>query len=135
MNTQEFIEKFVTIDFVESSGCYGHFPFQMFVEKADGSFEADALAISGVVNCYRIFVSKLDKKPKSVFMALDFPAGGDIETDFVAVFSFENGAMDILAIPYNPKTGEKKEVLKTSHLLAAIKSQLAAFAFCHGQMI
>ncbi|HNX76080.1 MAG TPA: hypothetical protein PLM07_04050 [Candidatus Rifleibacterium sp.] len=127
MNAQKFAEEFVTIDFVESSGCYGHYPYQMFVEMADESVEVNALALGDVRQCYSIFASKLAKQAKSVFMALDFPASGDMVNDFVAVFAVENGIVEIFAIPYDPATGDKKEPIKTSHLLTAIKSQFVAF--------
>lgn len=127
MNAQEFAKKFVTIDFVESSGCYGHYPFQMLVEMQDNSLEVNALAVGDVRQCYSIFASKLAKQAKSVFMALDFPASGDMVNDFVAVFAVENGIFEIFAIPYDPETGEKKEPTKTSQLLNMIKSQFVAF--------
>lgn len=50
----EFVERLVTIDFIEDNNAFGHYPFQLLVETAEGNFELNALALGGdVVAVYK----------------------------------------------------------------------------------
>ncbi len=97
-NVQEFVEKLVDISIVEESNCYGHYPFQMFVETADDKFELNALAMGGSVQlCYKRAEKYYREKAKRIFLSIDFPKGGDIKKDFVCVFSIVDGVFDAFA--------------------------------------
>ena len=117
-NVQNFVTDLVKIDYVEQSDCFGHYPFQMFVEKKEGGFELNALALGGNVNSnYLRFREYLKAKAKRIYLSLDFPAGGDIENDFVAIFSYENGKYNLFAIPYETQEGKTfLEITKSEQL-------------------
>ena len=101
-NVDEFVEKVVKIEFIEDFGCAGHYPFQLFVEKEDESFEMDALLFEGdVTSCYNLFAKHKNEGARRIYMSLDFPKGGEIESDYVVVFIFENGGINLFAIPYS----------------------------------
>jgi len=129
MNTvEEFVESMVKIDFIENSNCYGHYPFQLFVETKDNKFEINALALGGdVASCYRRFAEYKNNGAKRVYLSLDFPKGGDINNDYVAIFSFEDGVFDLFAIPYNIEDGEVLDYIKDSAQLNNIKSNFEGF--------
>lgn len=115
MTTEKFIEQLVKIDELEQFDAYGHYPFQLFVETADGKLEMNALALGGDVGaCYNRVKKYKDEGAKKIFLSLDFPAGGDIEHDFVCVFSIIDGETSILAIPYNTEDGTKFETIHNS---------------------
>lgn len=120
-NVQDFVKQLVKVDYVEQSDCYGHYPFSMFVETKDSKFEINALALGGdVAACYRRFKKYLQENAKRVYLALDFPSGGDIKNDFVCVFSFENEEFDVFAIPYKTEDGEILPQIKESEQLNKI---------------
>lgn len=121
---QDFVNNLVKIDLIDSESSYGHYPFQLFVEKEDGTFEMNALALGGdVISCYLKVLKYYKENAKKIFLSLDFPSGGDIEHDFVCVYSIVNGKFDIFAIPYNTETGEKYEEIHQSELLKKILDQ------------
>jgi hypothetical protein len=122
MNTvKEFIDNLVKIDIQEDYNCYGHYPFQLLVEKSDGTFDINALALGGDVDaCYRRVRKYIKENAKKIFMSLDFPKGGDIEHDFICIYSIVDGVIDIFAIPYSTETGEKYEEIHTSEILNKI---------------
>lgn len=127
-NIENFIESLVKIEYIENSKCYGHYPFQLFAEMADGKTEINSLLLGGdVVSCYRRFAHYINSGAKRIYLSLDFPKCGDIHNDFVAILTFENGNVDILAIPYNMENGELFEIIKKSTHLDSIKSQLDSF--------
>jgi len=112
-NVTEFVDKLVDITLLEEFDCYGHYPFQLFVETSDGKLEMNALALGGdVAACYNRAAKYIHKNAKKIFLSLDFPKVLDSKNDFVAVFSVENGNINMFAIPYNPETGEKYEIIK-----------------------
>jgi hypothetical protein len=108
MTRDEFIEALVKIEWVDNSNCFGLFPFQMYVEFSDSTCELHSIAITHAGQCYMLFIEKIlfiDGVSK-VFMALDFPATGDITHDFVAVFTgdkSEDTVINVMAIPYTDK--------------------------------
>lgn len=121
---EEFIKTLVDIDYVESSGGYGHYPFQLFVETANGNIEMNALALGGdVLACYGRVRKYVQANAKKIFLSLDFPAGGDILNDFVAVFTIIDGQVESLAIPYNPTDGKKYAHITTSAFLTTVQKQ------------
>lgn len=110
-DVQEFKEKLVTIDPIEgtdNSG-YGHFPFQMVSVSPTGSITMTALALGGdVAGCMEKFKESVSCGSNKVFISLDFPSGGDVEHDFVAVYSYDNSrakVFDMFVIPYCSDTG------------------------------
>lgn len=124
-NVEEFIAQLVKIEFIEDSNCYGHYPFQMYVEMGDGSLEMNALALGGdVLACYRRMSEYINKNAKRIYLSLDFPAGGDIENDFVCIYAYEDGAFSLLAIPYSLEDGKVLAQITQSSQLAKIKEQL-----------
>ena len=126
-NVNEFVEKLVNIDRIDGED-YGHYPFQMLVETKDGSNEMNALALGGDVEaCYRRFREYKNNEAKKIFLSLDFPSGGDIENDFVAVFSFVDNKVELIAIPYSPETGETFEKIYESEFLTKIKEQFLEY--------
>lgn len=118
---KEFVDGMVKIDLLEDYECYGHYPFQLLVEAEDGHLEMNALALGGdVAACYRRVSTYFKEGAKKIFMSLDFPANGDIEKDFVCIFSIVDGNFEIYAIPYSVETGEKYEEIHKSELLDKI---------------
>ena len=126
---EEFVKSMVKIEFIEDSECYGHYPFQLFAETKDGKFEMNTLALGGdVESCYGKFSEYKSNDAKRMYMSLDFPKGGDIKDDFVAIFSFENGDINLFAIPYNVEDGKILDIIKISEHLDYIKTQLIDYS-------
>jgi len=122
-NIQEFVEKLVEIDFIEQSNCYGHFPFQLFVEKENHEFVMCALALGGdVESCYKTVKQYKSEKANRIYLSLDFPAILDMENDFVMIFYLENEKIEAFAIPYNVQTGEKLDIVKEGEFINNILS-------------
>lgn len=120
-----FIRSMVRIDYQEEHGGYGHYPFHLMEESHDGKLTIAALVLEGsVLKYYLTFKKHLISTPKRIYMSLDFPSGGDIESDFVAIFSFEDGEYGIRALPYNRQTGERLEEIKSSKHLDMILDQM-----------
>jgi len=125
---EEFVELMVKIDFIEDSECYGHYPFQLFVETKDNKFEISALALGGdVASCYRRFAEYKNNDAKRIYLSLDFPKDGDIDEDYVAIFSFEDGVVNLFAIPYKAEDGEVLDYITESAQLDELKSQFESF--------
>ena len=119
-----FIDDMVDITPMDAGDCFGHYPFKLLSEDSDGKLSIGALALGGDVKaCYDVFKKCLVDGAKRVYMSVDFPGGGDIEHDFVAVFQYENGEVIVLAIPYNTKTGETFDRISESVLLSRIKKE------------
>ncbi len=121
-DVNEFVKTCVDITYIEDSECYGHYPFQLFVEKSDDKIEMCALALGGnVLQCYSKFKEYKKSSAKRIFMSLDFPSGGDIKNDFVAVFSLIDNKIGIFAIPYNPDNGKiHKRIDISDHLIGIL---------------
>lgn len=117
-NVNEFIDSLVKISLIEDCDNYGHYPFQLIAETKDGGLEINALALGGDVNaCYKRVRDYIKNEARKVYLSLDFPKGGDIENDFIAIFSFDDGETSVLAIPYNIETGERYETIHKSEQL------------------
>jgi hypothetical protein len=118
---KDFVESMVRIDLLEDYNCYGHYPFQLLVEAEDGHLDINALALGGdVAACYRRVSKYLKEGVKKIFMSLDFPAGDDIEKDFICIFSIVEGKYEVYAIPYSVETGEKYEEIHSANVLDKI---------------
>lgn len=126
MNTvEEFVKTMVKIEFIEDSNCFGHYPFQLFCENKDGGFEINALALGGdVSSCYRRFSEYKKQNAKRIYLSLDFPKGGDIDNDYVAIYAFENNELSLFAIPYEIKDGKTFDTIKNSTQLDLIRTQM-----------
>lgn len=124
MKREEFIETLVEID-VQEDGTFGHYPFQAIAKNSEGKLTMAALALGGdVKSCYQA-LRKLwrEEGNEIVHMSIDFPAIGDIDTDFVFVVTIENDALSALAIPYNPENGKISEYITESKTLSDIITQ------------
>lgn len=123
-NVNDFKEKLVKIEYVESSGCYGVYPFPAFVETKEGETELLSLAFGGNSRLvYDVIQKKLNEGSKRIYFALDFPTILDIDKDFVVVISISNKLEEAFAIPYDNATGETFEIIRESEILNNIIKQ------------
>lgn len=115
---------------MEDDNCFGHYPFQLYVESKNGGIELNALALSGdVFSCYKRVQHYIRKDAKLLFLSVDFPASGDIEHDFVCVISVINGEVSAFALPYDSHTGKRFDVIHKSDHLSGILSQFRSVVF------
>lgn len=124
MNINKFTESIVRIDEIEELGCFGHYPFQLHIERPDGKFEMAALALNGINEVQKAVEKLLVKGFKKAFLSLDYPPMAEIKTDFVAVFTFENDTTSLIAIPYSVETGERLPVIEKSDILDKLKQEM-----------
>ena len=125
---EEFIKSMVNIEFIEDSNCFGHYPFQLLCENNEGGLELNALALGGgVASCYRRFAEYKNNGAKRIYLSLDFPKGGDIENDFVAIFTYENNKIELFAIPYEIEEGKTFDRVTNSDHLDKIKAQMKTY--------
>jgi hypothetical protein len=83
-----------------------------------------ALALGGdVAAVYRKVKEFLDAGSIKLFFSADFPEFSDSGSDFVAVHYIADGKMQILAIPYDPKTGEQKPIITEGEFIGLLKEQ------------
>lgn len=117
-NVKQFVKALVKIEFDEGEKEFGFYPFQMWVEDKDGNHILNSLLMGGrIKEIYKMVNEFYHNGAKRIFLATDFPKGGDIAYDFVAVFSVIGKETELFAIPYNPQTGERyPEVHKSTHL-------------------
>lgn len=100
-NISTFVKTCVKIEFIEQSNCFGHYPFQCFIEEIQGDFQMYSLCLNEKVNTYYLKIKEfLESKPTRLYLSLDFPSGLDITYDFVFILSFENNKWKYFAIPY-----------------------------------
>lgn len=125
MNTvNDFVNQLVRIDLMEDGENYGHYPFTGMIEEKDGKNIILALAMGGdVLSVYKTIGKYIINDAKKTYFSLDFPSNEDLKTDFVAVFSYENGEYNIFAIPYDVKNGETFEHIYDNVLLSKILNQ------------
>jgi hypothetical protein len=125
MTIETFIEALVTIDLINETNSYGHYPFQLFAESTDGKADMNALAIGGdVTACYRRFIQYYEAGYPIIFMSLDFPAGHDIPKDFVCIIAWQNQELSIAAMPYDTNTGHIDPMIHTAAVLDMIRTDL-----------
>lgn len=132
MKDVEEFKEFISIDFNEEHQEFGHYPFQLVAIDDEDKLIMNSLALGGdVISCYMSFAKYIASGYKKVYMSVDFPATMDMETDFVAVLSWENGRMDLVGLPYDNKTGEKLPELKgeSKQVFTTILKQFAIVVF------
>lgn len=128
--TQQFIDALVTIDPINDSKEYGHYPFQLLAVDAENKAELAALDLGGdVKGCYKAFRAYVAREFPYIFMSVDFPAMFDMTTDFVVIFSLVEGNLEVCALPYDSKTGKRYPIVTESKILDQIKSQFQHFVF------
>ncbi len=114
---EEFIEALVHIDEM-GTGLFGHYPFQMVYEKADGGLSVAALCLGGDVKAvYRAAQTAIKEGAIKLFLSTDFPAGYDIKHDFIAVYSVVDNKLNCIAIPYDPVTGARFEIIEKGEMI------------------
>lgn len=125
----EFVQATVEIK-KQNNGKFGYYPFHVFAERENGECDFIVIAdIESIEDCYKIMSMYVANKCKRIYMAIDFPAGGDIKTDFVAVFSSAGKHFDLFAIPYSPEDGTVYEIIPICEQLKRIVSDLRNVAF------
>lgn len=83
---------------------------------------------------YHVFAARIKDKwlsweqVKEFAFLFDFPKGGDMEEDFVAVFTVEKDETSLIAIPYNPDNGEVYEQITESSHLAMVLEQFQSLS-------
>jgi hypothetical protein len=130
VKTAQFIESFINIEKNENTGLYGYHPFHLVAEVGT-RMDINALALTKIEFCYARAKQYVEENVDKIIMAVDFPAGLDIEHDFVAVFTIRPSDQKVMlvAIPYDPNTGELFEVIKESVLLDQIREQFNYMVF------
>lgn len=125
-----FIKDFVRIEWIEHEKLWGYYPFYMITEEADGGKMVFAFSENWKVDkYYRLFAVSQEKKAKSIFMALDYPAMSlDLEHDFVGIFSYEDGKNNIMLLPYNRENGKLLDYVKNGDTLEKICSDFIDIA-------
>lgn len=127
MELKKFTESLVQIEFKEEMEGYGHYPFQMIAESPEGNLELNCLALNDVRLCYAKFATYYKKGYPKIYMSVDFPNVGDIRQDFVCIFSYENGVLKAMAIPYNNKNGELSPAIGNGLTIENLISDLKYF--------
>lgn len=125
---KEFVDTLVKIEFLDHCNAFGFYPFQMYVEDKEGKGNMISLSLGGDVRAvYKVFTEYYNENPRRIYLALDFPAVGDITNDFVCIISYEKEEFTLYAIPYNTETGEIFPEIHKSELLNLIKGDLDKF--------
>ncbi len=119
-DVNQFIKEFIKIEYQTEKGMYGYYPFSMLVEERNGDISICCLAVDGVESAYLSVCKFIEKDPKQIYLALDFPAKEDIKTDFICVYSFVDRDLSLLAIPYDNKTGKRFDIIKDAKILEFI---------------
>lgn len=127
MNSVEEFKESLVIEYQEEFKSYGHFPFQIVSEDPKGKITFGAMLLDNIKACYKVFHDTMKAGAKNCYMSVDFPAMEGLDTDFIAVFSYESKDrnMSVVAIPYNTKTGEKYPEIssKDNSILAQIAKE------------
>lgn len=125
---KEFVDTLVKIEFLDHCNAFGFYPFQMYVEDKDEKATICALDLGGDIRAvYKAFNDFFKENPKRIYLAVDFPAVGDIVNDFVCVIGYENSAFTLYAIPYNVENGETLSDIRDAEILNKIHDDLSKF--------
>jgi len=125
-NVEEFVEKEVEIEFMEKE-CAVHFPFKIFVERSDNFQETESLFFDdGMVSCYRLFSQYKKDGARRIYMSIDFAKGAEMKKDYVMIFTYENGEINLFAIPYNDE-GEILDRIEDSPRLSMIRKDFEKY--------
>lgn len=121
-----FADMHVQITHILKANRKGHFPYKLFVEKSNGQKVLSTINYKGTTRKYFVEFLKQFKKddPKRIFMSLDFSPVGDIEQDFIVIFSYDNEKITGFAIPYNIEDGIKGTPIYQSETLDKLVSSL-----------
>lgn len=118
----------VKVEYLDHCGSFGFYPFQMFVEDKEEKVTLCALDLGGEIGkVYQAFAEYYKEKPKRIYLAVDFPAVGDIESDFVCIIVAEKDIFTIKALPYSANTGEQFTAITKSITLDKILNDLGHF--------
>ena len=129
---QKFISTFVNIEYHKEERAFGYRPYNFFVTGQDDKSSAGALVgLPGSEANYGAVARFLKEKPKIFFLAMDFPPFEEIQTDFVAIFSYiqSDDLFECTALPYNNKTGVGYPLL-SSKGSPTLKTLLKEFLTC-----
>ena len=111
-NIDDFVKTVVHLQ-KQDGGDYGHYPFQLMAEDKKGDLEVASLALGGDI---KACIEKFSEYGKAgftrIYMSADFSAGGDMKSDFIAIFEYDSIEVKLFAIPYDAKTGEMFERVK-----------------------
>jgi hypothetical protein len=124
MNTEKFIETMVTIDLQDEGKAFGHYPFQLISIDNENKVTAAVLFLGGdVVGVYKAVKKVLSQGSVKLFLSIDFPALGDINKDFIAVYTLTDRFVECVAIPYDTNTGNRHPLVKTGKTVYGLKKQ------------
>ena len=127
---KEFVEKLVKIEFLDHCNAFGFYPFQMFVEDKEGKANMVSLDLGGDIRAvYKVFTEYYNDNPKRIYLAVDFPAVGDITKDFVCIVGYEMEIFTLYAIPYNVENGDAYSNIWESETLNKIHDDLNLFLY------
>ncbi len=130
--TDEFIDHLVKIEYVESTGTYGHYPFQLVTENEKGELTVAALCLGGdILGVYRTVKTLLTEGAVKAFLSVDFPAGHDIENDYVAVFTLirnhSGDNLTCIAMPYDWVNGKQFTRITSGEMINTLKEQFTQY--------
>lgn len=129
-NVNEFVEQLVKIEFLDHCNAFGFYPFQMYVEDQEEKATMCALDLGGDIRAvYKAFADFHKKNPKRIYLAVDFPACGDICNDFVCVIAYEKEELLIYAIPYLSENGITSSEIRNAEILNNIHDDLGKFIY------
>lgn len=127
---KEFVEKLVKIEFLDHCNAFGFYPFQMYVEHQYEKATLCALDLGGDVRAvYKAFADFYKEPAKRIYLAVDFPAVGDIVNDFVCIIGYENNEFTLYAIPYCVETGTTFTDNYEAEILNKIHDDLGNFIY------
>jgi len=127
---KEFVDQLVKIEFLYHCNAFGFYPFQMYVEHQDGKATICALDLGGDVRAvYKAFADFYKEPAKRIYLAVDFPASGDIVNDFVCIIGYEKEEITLYAIPYSIETGETFSEIRDAEILNKIHDDLGLFIY------
>lgn len=127
---KEFVEQLVKIEFLDHCNAFGFYPFQMYIEDKDEKGIMASLDLGGDIRAvYKVFADSYNENPKRLYLAVDFPAGGDMINDFVCIIGYEKQEITLFAIPYNVETGETLSEIRDSEVLNLIHDDLGKFIY------
>lgn len=113
MTLQEFRDTYVKVEYLEDEKAYGHKPFHLHAEDSTRPELDTEIPPMEMSMFYRPLALLHKAVPDSIiYFSVDFEAMEDMKNDFIAVFSIIDKEFSIVAIPYNPETGEVYEDVK-----------------------
>lgn len=123
-NIEEIIDKFGKIEYLEKHKTYGYYPFKLIAIMGNHYEVCILPSTNGVIPPYVIFGTFIKKNAKKIMMAMDFPPTRDIKHNFVCVFSYENGEINSIALPYDDITGKEFDEIVEADVLTELVDQI-----------